>query len=115
MNAGKKPNHYTWCKIEPKRVIFDWKLPWHLGNVIKYICRAGKKNPDEYLLDLKKAQECLCDYIKNYESEQKEKDFHEGHEPQGNFDHSNDHFKPAKYEQYDPEMQYVKKDLVRGV
>ena len=53
MNAVKKPNHYTWCKIEPKRVIFDWKLPWHLGNVIKYICRAGYK--DSKIQDLEKA------------------------------------------------------------
>ena len=111
MNEVKKPAHYTWCKIEPKEVIYDWRLPWHLGNAIKYICRAGKKNKAEYILDLKKAQECLSDFIKREE----EKDFHEGHEPQGLYDHSNDHFKPAKYGQYDPDMQYVKNDLVRGV
>lgn len=113
MNEVKNPNHYTWCEIEPKDVIYDWKLPWHLGNTIKYINRAGRKNPKEYILDLKKAQECLCDYIKRKEYEEllreakEEKDFHEGHEPQGNYDH----FEPAKYEQ----VKVEKKDLVRGV
>lgn len=38
------PPHYTHGSIECIEVIEDWKLPYHLGNAIKYICRTGKKN-----------------------------------------------------------------------
>ena len=57
------PSHYTDGKIEVIDVIEDKKLPYHLGNVIKYISRAGKKNPDTELEDLKKAQWYLSRYI----------------------------------------------------
>ncbi|QFG25466.1 DUF3310 domain-containing protein [Actinomadura sp. WMMB 499] len=30
-------------------------LPFNRGNAIKYLCRAGKKNPDTELEDLRKA------------------------------------------------------------
>ena len=49
------PNHYTeGKKYEPIDVITDWKLDFCLGNVVKYISRAGRKA--NYLEDLKKAQ-----------------------------------------------------------
>lgn len=57
------PAHYTDGKIEVIDFIEDKKLPYHLGNVIKYISRAGKKNPDTELEDLKKAQWYLNRYI----------------------------------------------------
>ena len=57
------PSHYTDGKIEAIDFIEDKKLPYHLGNVIKYISRAGKKNPDTELEDLKKAQWYLSRYI----------------------------------------------------
>jgi len=57
------PSHYTDGKIEVIDFIEDKKLPYHLGNVIKYISRAGKKNPDTELEDLKKAQWYLSRYI----------------------------------------------------
>ena len=57
------PSHYTDGKIEVIDFIEDKKLPYHLGNVIKYISRAGKKNPDTELEDLKKAQWYLNRYI----------------------------------------------------
>lgn len=57
------PAHYTDGKIEVIDFIEDKKLPYHLGNVIKYISRAGKKNPDTELEDLKKAQWYLSRYI----------------------------------------------------
>lgn len=50
------PAHYNQGCIQPIEVIEDWELNYRLGSVIKYICRAGKKNPDTYLEDLKKAQ-----------------------------------------------------------
>ena len=39
------PSHYTDGKIEVIDFIEDKKLGFHLGNAVKYIVRAGKKNP----------------------------------------------------------------------
>lgn len=51
------PAHYAGNrKYEPIDVIADWDLDFNLGNVVKYISRAGRKNPDKVLEDLKKAQ-----------------------------------------------------------
>lgn len=50
------PSHYTDGKIEVLDFIEAKKLSYHLGNVVKYICRAGKKSEDTRLEDLKKAQ-----------------------------------------------------------
>jgi hypothetical protein len=61
------PPHYTFGKHEPIDVIEDWKLSFCLGNVVKYIARAGRKNNDR-LEDLKKAQWYL-----NREIEQQER------------------------------------------
>lgn len=48
------PAHYNQGSIEAIEVIEDWGLDFHLGNALKYICRAGHKD-DNYLEDLKKA------------------------------------------------------------
>ena len=50
------PPHYTFSKIEVIDAIEEWGLPYHLGNCVKYIARAGKKNPEEYTQDLEKAR-----------------------------------------------------------
>jgi hypothetical protein len=50
------PSHYTDGQIEVIDFIEDKKLDFHLGNAVKYIARAGKKDPDKYLEDLQKAQ-----------------------------------------------------------
>lgn len=49
------PSHYTDGKIEVIDYIEDKKLGFHLGNAVKYISRAGKKDPDKYIEDLRKA------------------------------------------------------------
>lgn len=49
------PAHYTDEKIEVIDFIEDKKLGYHLGNAVKYISRAGKKDPDKYIEDLQKA------------------------------------------------------------
>lgn len=49
------PSHYTDGKIEVINFIEDKKLGYHLGNAVKYISRAGKKDPDRYIEDLQKA------------------------------------------------------------
>lgn len=49
------PSHYTDGKIEVIDFIEDKKLGFHLGNAVKYISRAGKKDPAKTIEDLKKA------------------------------------------------------------
>lgn len=50
------PSHYTFGKIEVIEVIEDWKLPYHLACVLKYIARAGKKVGSPAIVDLRKAK-----------------------------------------------------------
>ena len=53
------PSYYTRGSIEVWDFIRDQDLNYHLGNAIKYICRAGYKDSKED--DLKKA----IHYLKN--------------------------------------------------
>lgn len=55
------PKHYTFSKFEVIDVIEEWKLAYHLGNVVKYIARAKHKGKE--LEDLKKALWYLDRYI----------------------------------------------------
>lgn len=57
-DAVNHPSHYTSCgaAYETIKVIEAWGLGFHLGNVVKYISRAGKKDPTKELEDLKKAR-----------------------------------------------------------
>ena len=57
------PAHYTTGKIEVIDYIEDQKLPYHLGNTVKYISRAGKKDKDKTVEDLKKAVWYIERYI----------------------------------------------------
>lgn len=64
------PSHYTeGKKFEPKDVIRDWNLNFNLGNTVKYIARAGKK--DDVLQELKKAKQYLEFEIEAIEAERK--------------------------------------------
>jgi hypothetical protein len=65
-NIVNNPPHYTYSSIEPIEIIEAWELNFHLGNVIKYVCRATKKNGLE---DLKKARWYLNRYIEKIERE----------------------------------------------
>lgn len=49
------PSHYNSGKIEVIEFIEDQKLGMHLGNAIKYIARAGKKDQTKLAEDLNKA------------------------------------------------------------
>ena len=51
-----RPAHYTDGKIEVIDFIEDKKLGFCLGNAVKYISRAGKKDPTKEVEDLKKAR-----------------------------------------------------------
>lgn len=64
------PAHYTYGKIEVIEYILDKGLDFCLGNVIKYVSRAGHKN--NALEDLQKAAKYLefkINDLKNQESE----------------------------------------------
>lgn len=57
------PTHYQ-GSIQPIDLINAQDLNFNLGNVVKYVCRAGKKQGENILSDLEKAK----DYI-NFEIE----------------------------------------------
>lgn len=66
------PNHYGGedNTYEAIKVIDAWNLGFALGNTVKYISRAGKKDTDKELQDLKKALWYLEHHIKNLENQQ---------------------------------------------
>lgn len=61
------PHHYQ-GSIQPIDLINAQELNFNLGNVVKYVCRAGKKQGENTLSDLEKAK----DYI-NFEIERVKK------------------------------------------
>ena len=52
---AESPAHYTRGQIEVWDFIRDQTLNYHLGNAVKYICRAGFKSNNTKIEDLKKA------------------------------------------------------------
>lgn len=63
------PSHYTDGKIEVIEYIEDKKLGYCLGNAIKYISRAGKKDKSKEIEDLKKAVWYINRRIKELQEE----------------------------------------------
>lgn len=63
------PDHYGGKEnpYEAIKVIMAWELDFCLGNAIKYISRAGKKDPEKEIEDLKKAIWYLQKYISSKE------------------------------------------------
>ena len=59
MNKVKNVPYYTdGRKYEPIDVILDWDLNFNLGNVVKYVSRAGRKDVDA-TEDLMKAKQYI--------------------------------------------------------
>ena len=52
----KNPKHYERYAIEPVSFIMNNELPFWMGNVIKYIMRAGYKSNTSEITDLDKAK-----------------------------------------------------------
>lgn len=50
------PDHYKWLPNGIEAIDICENLGYNLGNVVKYILRAGRKDPSKLLEDLKKAQ-----------------------------------------------------------
>ena len=63
------PAHYCTGKIEVIDYIEDKDFPYHLGNAVKYISRAGRKDPGKTVEDLRKAVWYIERYINLLESE----------------------------------------------
>ena len=63
------PSHYGGenNEYEAIKVIDAWQLGFSLGNTVKYISRAGKKDPTKEIEDLKKALFYLEHHIKTLE------------------------------------------------
>lgn len=58
--ANTKINHPSYYGGEDNvfeciKVIESWKLGFHLGSALKYICRAGKKDQKAEIEDIEKA------------------------------------------------------------
>lgn len=62
-DAVNHPPHYTFSKIEVLDAIEAWELPYHLGNVVKYVARAKHKGNE--IQDLEKAAFYLARHIEN--------------------------------------------------
>ena len=54
--SKQNPDHYQLGKIQVWDFIIDQDLDFVLGNVVKYVCRAGTKPGESRLDDLLKAQ-----------------------------------------------------------
>ncbi|HNB59559.1 MAG TPA: DUF3310 domain-containing protein [Phycisphaerales bacterium] len=65
----QRPPHYTFSTIEPIQAIEAWQLGFHLGCVVKYVCRAGRKG--DKVEDLQKARWYLDREIARLEQEQR--------------------------------------------
>jgi hypothetical protein len=61
------PAHYRLLKPEPIEVIESWNLGFHLGNAVKYICRAERKGKARE--DIKKAIWYLNRFVDSLPSE----------------------------------------------
>lgn len=55
-DAVSRPDHYHFSEYEPVKVIQAWGLSFCLGNVVKYIARAGRKDSSKLIEDLEKAK-----------------------------------------------------------
>lgn len=68
-NEINNPSHYTDGRaFQPKDVIRELHLNFNLGNVVKYISRAGRKPGESKYKDLSKAKTYLgfeIEYLKN--------------------------------------------------
>lgn len=64
------PSHYGGADnvYEAIKVIDAWNLGFALGNTVKYISRAGKKDPTKEVEDLKKALFYLQHHINQLEN-----------------------------------------------
>jgi hypothetical protein len=61
------PQHYKGNKFEVIDIIHDYNLSFDLGNSVKYLLRAGKKDPTKTVEDCRKAIWYIESHIKQLE------------------------------------------------
>lgn len=64
----KKEKHYKTNSIDVIDICKLYSLNFNKGNIVKYICRAGKKENTPELVDLKKALDYIQREIKHLEN-----------------------------------------------
>ena len=69
-NTNTTPSHYQGT-IQPIDLINAQDLNFNLGNVVKYVCRAGKKKGENVLSDLDKAKNYINYEIERLKNEEK--------------------------------------------
>lgn len=70
-NPVSHPSHYADGKIEVIDFIEDKGLNFNRGNAVKYLCRAGKKDPAKEVEDLEKAVWYINHEIERLKGEKK--------------------------------------------
>ena len=65
---AESPHYYQRGQIQVWDFVRDQGLTYHLGNAVKYICRAGYK--DNYVEDLEKAIHYLTNELQYVTTEQ---------------------------------------------
>ena len=58
-----QPKHYVFSGVEVIEALEAWNLDFRLANVVKYVARAGRKDPEKKREDLEKALWYLKRYI----------------------------------------------------
>lgn len=71
------PDHYQLGKIEVWDFIVDQDMDYLLGNVIKYVCRAGAKPGESREDDLRKAIAYLNRALKDVRTPERSSDLQE--------------------------------------
>jgi len=64
-----KPTYYGGGKIDVIDLAKMFDLNFNVGNILKYVIRAGKKNPEKHIEDLEKAKEYLEREINHVKSQ----------------------------------------------
>lgn len=65
MNSKQNPDHYQLGTIQVWDFIVDQDLDFLLGNVVKYVCRAGAKPGESREDDLRKAHAYITKALEN--------------------------------------------------
>ena len=81
MSSKHSPDHYQLGSIEVWDFIVDQDMGYLLGNVIKYVCRAGAKPGESREDDLLKAIAYLNRELKNVRALERSRDLQEADGP----------------------------------
>ena len=95
-NAVSHPSHYCDGGIETIDYIIALSAPFHLGNVIKYISRAGKKDKSKTLQDIEKSKWYLDNYIHHVDCRRSFSSFIDGISPKNVINITSEDFIKAK-------------------